>query len=134
MDRFSHGTSAGSRLSRENLSGHALERRFGQVRPRSRSQLQHFADRRIAPIVSDLFAGIGHHQLDFSANLQVKRLIGFILGIGRGWILVPSAKGCLDPATYFPQNDPFLTHFMIGQEAACQEGVPAVVDGQIGKG
>ena len=47
---------------------------------------------------------------------------------------VAGAKRGLDPAANLAQHDPFLADFMIGQEAARQEGMPAVVEGQVGQG
>ena len=47
-------------------------------------------------------------------------------------IILPCAKPTA--AADLAQHDPLLAHFMVGQEAAGEEGVAAVVDGQVGQG
>jgi hypothetical protein len=52
------------------------------------------------------------------------------------WSLLPldasrGSRGGFDAAADLLRHDPFLADFVIGEEAAGQEGVAAVVDGQI---
>src|SRR5712691_247362 len=61
-----------------------------------------------------------------------KRLLRFILGIGGGGVGV--AEGGSDAAADFFKDDPVVTHFMVGQKAAGQEGVAGVVDAEVGEG
>ena len=128
VNRLSGLGSRRAGLRGENLGGHAMEGSFRQIGPGLRGQLHDFAERRFAAIADDLFAGAGHGQLDLGANLRVERLVRFILGIGGGRILVTRAEGVLDAAANFTQDNPFLADFVIGQEAAGQEGVAAVVE------
>ena len=65
--------------------------------------------------------------------VSVGGVLGY-LGIGRGGVLGAGAEGGLDATADLAQHDPFLAHFMVGQKAAGQEGVAAVVDAEVGEG
>ena len=121
-------------LPGQDLRGDLAERAFRQVVPRLHGLLHHFAQRRLAALADDLFAGVGQHQLDLGAHLRVERRRRFVLGIGGGRVLLRRTQRRLDPAADFAQDDPLLADFMVRQETAGQQGVAAVVDGQVGQG
>ena len=61
-------------------------------------------------------------------------LVGVALAIDHRRIIAARCKRRLDAPADLLDNDPILADFVIGEEATRQEGVAAVVHGQIGEG
>ena len=106
----------------------------GRSCPRLHGLLHHVAQRRLSALADDLFAGVGQHQLDLGAHLRVERRRRVVLRLRGGRVLLRRTQRRLDPAADFAQDDPLLADLMVRQEAAGQQGVAAVVDGEFGQG
>jgi hypothetical protein len=106
----------------------------GRVGPCLRGQFHNLPERRFAAVAENLLFGTGQRQFDVGANQWVQWFVRLLLGVGCGRVLGAGSVDGLNRAADRARHDPFLAHFMIGQEAARQQGVSAVVERQVGQG
>jgi hypothetical protein len=70
-DRLACPRAIGASLSGKNLHGDLTESTFRQVFPHLHGSLHQIAQRRLAALADDLFAGIGQDQFDLGAHLRI---------------------------------------------------------------